>query len=221
VEFPDELYKEIVQLGEDVDQFKRMADQYSLDFVRYYLNQLNKTSQLFRKWFPRLEDFEREHRINNPFPSRDQLTETDQIARRILEPKIATAEKVPQKGNFCAAIFTAPLSVLSLVTEHWPSEYANAVFLTPEELHEWNEQYTESDDALWWYCFQNWDLEFDPPSDSFWLNGCEHPIPKDATKIIATWGMSWGSLAGGLTGELWYVENGYECFAGNLATIDF
>ena len=156
-----------------------------------------------------------------PIPTDDQLSTSDLIARRILEPKIAPAERVPQSGKFSAAFFTAPLSVLRAVKTEWPAEYRNAVFLTPDELREWNAQYDEPGDPEWWYCFQDWNVEFDPPSDSFWLEHSEYTVPDDAQAAIATWGLSWGSLAGGVKAELWYIENGTETLLGDLGDVTF
>jgi hypothetical protein len=221
LELPQDMLDEIERLGESPERIKWVAREENLDFARYFLNSLTESSQLFDKWFPKLKDFERAKRFDSPIPSDDQLSANDLVARRILDPKIAPAERVPQNGNFCAAFFTAPLGVLSLVTNEWPSEYRNAVFLTPDELSDWHAQYDEPDDAHWWYCFQDWNVEFDPPSDSFWLEGSEYTIPNGASSAIATWGMSWGSLAGGVTGELWCIENGLERRLGDLAMIDF
>ncbi len=224
LELPQDILEEIERLGESPEHLKwmaRVAREENIDFVRLLVNNLTVTSQLFDKWFPKLKDFERAKRLAAPIPTQGQLTENDLIARRILQPKIASGERVPQRGDFCAAIFTAPLGVLSLVNNGWPSEYRNAVFLTPNELSEWNEQCEQPYDAHWWYCFQDWNVEFDPPSDSFWLDGCDYIIPDAASSAIATWGMSWGSLAGGVTGELWCIENGLERRLGDLAMIDF
>ncbi|WP_283431300.1 hypothetical protein [Neorhodopirellula lusitana] len=176
---------------------------------------------MFDKWYPNLQDFSQTKRAATPIPRNDHFTANDVLARRILEPKIAPSERVPQRGNCCAAFFTAPLAVLPLVMNEWPSEYRNAVFLTPDELREWNSQYDEPEDARWWYCFQNWDVDFDPPSDSFWLEHSEYVIPAHARSAIATWGLSWGSLAGGVKAELWSIENGTEQLMGLLGDATF
>ena len=221
LELPQDMLDEIERLGESPERIKWVAREENIDFARFCLKSLTESSQLFDKWFPKLREFEREKRDAVPIPSDEQLTANELIARRILEPRIAPAERVPQRGNFCAAFFTAPLAVLPLVRNEWPSEHRNAVFLTPDELQEWNAQYDEPEDAHWWYCFQNWDVEFDPPGDSFWLEHCEYVVPDNATAAIATWGMSWGSLAGGVTAELWCVENGTERCMGDLGLVDF
>ena len=221
LELPQDMLDEIERLGESPERIKWVAREENLDFARYFLDYLTESSQLFDKWFPKLQDFERAKRAAAPIPSDDQLSTNDLIARRILEPKIAPAVRVPQSGNFCAAFFAAPLPVLPLVKDEWPSQYRNAVFLTPDELREWNAQYNEPDDARWWYCFQNWNVEFDPPSDSFWLDYSDYVIPDGALSAIATWGLSWGSLAGGMNAELWCIENGVERLMGDLADVTF
>lgn len=221
MELPQDMLDEIERLGESPERIKWVAREENLDFARYFLKNLTESSQLFDKWFPKLKDFERAKRAAAPIPADDQLTPNDVSAKRILQPKIAPAERVPQSGNFCAAFFTAPLAVLPLVNNEWPSQYRNAVFLTPDELREWNSQYDEPEDAHWWYCFQNWDVEFDPPSDSFWLEHCDYAIPPSALTAIATWGLSWGSLAGGIKAELWIIENGTETLLGDLGDVTF
>ena len=212
---------EIERLGESPEHIEWIAREHGSDFAQFFLKGLTDTSKLFDKWFPRLKAFESEKRAANPFLSDEQLSSRDLMARRILEPKIVNAERVPQRGKHCAAIFHAPLAVLPLVTKHWPSEYSNSVFLTHEELREWEENYIEAEEVHWWYCFQDWNVEFDPPEDSFWFEFSDYVIPEGASSAIATWGLSWESLAGGMKAELWCIENGTERLMGNLGDVTF
>ncbi|QEG24845.1 hypothetical protein MFFC18_47680 [Mariniblastus fucicola] len=215
------MLEEIERLGESPERIKWVAREENLEFARFFLGKLTESSQLFDKWFPRLKEFEDAKRSTAPNPADGQFSANDLLARQILAPKIAPAERVPQSGNFCAAFFTAPLSVLPLVRNEWPSEYRNAVFLTPVELREWNTLYDEPEDAQWWYCFQNWDVEFDPSPDSFWLEHSEYAVPVGAKSAIATWGLSWGSLAGGVKAELWAIENDSAQLLGLLGDATF
>jgi hypothetical protein len=206
---------EIDRLGLDRGRFQWIVDEEGLDFGKSCLSQRTKESKLFDKWFPRLTEFARSIRSQSPFPSSDGLGLLDAATLRILEPKVADAEHVPCLGNFTAAFFTAPLHVLPFVTTSWPSTYRNPVFLTPDELKEWQQIYDadEKDQESWWFVFQHWDTEINPAADSFWLRDRPVQPAKGRTLALISCGLYWGSLAGGSVAELWEIDaDGTEAF---------
>ena len=225
MELPQDMLDEIERLKESPERIQSIARKHNLEMARRILDNLSEKDRLFNKWFPILKDFEQAKRAAAPTPSESELTATDRIVQRILLPKIGPPKPVPLRSESCAAFFTAPLSVLSFLKLGWPSSYPNAVFLTPDELTEWRSQYEYPYDAYWWFHFQNWTIEFDPPSDSIWLNGSIGPerrkyeVPDGATTAIATWGSSSGSLASSIAAELWCIENGVERCLGDLGFV--
>ncbi len=215
------MVKEIERLGRSVASMERLASEEGLDFARYFLNEWTAASRAFEEWFPRLLDFEREKRISAPLPTDSQLSSDDWICRRILEPKIGPDERAPHAGKYGAVIFTAPLAVLPLLLRSWPAQYPNPVFLTTQELSEWHSIYDDHVDAYDWCSLQHWDVEFDPTEDSFWMQDCGYQIPGGARSAIASWGLSWGGLAGGETAELWCIEQGVERLLGLLGGVTY
>lgn len=222
MKLPPEMLAEIARLGHKPEGIEWVAQQEGLEFARYYLQKQSESAALFEKWFPRLCEFAKEKRLASPVPDDSRLTPEALIHRRILCEKITSAERIPQSGNFNASIFSAPLSVLPLVMADWPSTYRHPVFLTPEEKREWYDRYDEPDDAPWWFCFQDWNVEVDPGPDSYWLEHSVHTVPEDAVPLVVSWGLAWGSLAGGQKAELWCVgADGVERRLGDLGDVTF
>ena len=204
-----EMCAEIDRLGLERNWFQWVVDEEGLEFGRFALTQRTKESQLFDKWYPRLTDFVADKRRQNPFPDQRLMGVLDAATQRILEPKIRDAERVPCGGNFTAAFFSAPLHILPFVVSQWPSTYEHAVFMTPDELAEWQQIYDaeESDKESWWHVFQDWDAQLNPASDSFWLRDMTVQQPDGVTTVLIVWGLCWGSLAGGHRAELWGIDS--------------
>ncbi len=90
----------------------------------------------------------------------------------------------------------------------WPATYKNPIFLTPAELNEWRAIYDkeEQDKDSWWFVFQDWDAEWEPAEDSFWLKHKEFKTPDGSTPLLIVHGLYWGALAGGHRAELWGID---------------
>ena len=219
-----EMCAEIDRLGLDRGWFQWVVDEEGLDFGQFALSQRTKESRRFDKWYPRLSEFAAAKRSQSPLPTNDAIGLLDAATLRILEPKIRDAEHVPCKGSFTAAFFNAPLHVLPLVTISWPSTYRNPVFLTPDELTEWRQTYDseEDDRESWWFVFQDWNAEVNPSSDSFWLRDTTIEPADGHTLVLITWGLCWGSLAGGHRAELWGIDaDGNESFLQDLGDVTY
>jgi hypothetical protein len=211
---PD-MCTEIDRLGLDRNWFQWVVDEEGLEFGKFFLSQRTKESQLFDRWHPQLVEFAAAKRFQSPWPNIESLGSLEAATLRILEPKIRDAERVPCVGDFTAAIFTAPLHVLPLVIQQWPSSYRHPVFLTPDELTEWRKTYDagETDQESWWFAFQSWNAELNPSSGSFWLEDVNLQHAQGITPVLITWGLIWGALAGGDSVELWSIDaDGHESF---------
>ncbi len=130
----------------------------------------------------------------------------------VLKDLIRDAEHVPCGGSFTAAFFSAPLHVLPCVMAEWPSTYRNPIFLTPTELKEWRTIYEQGgiDKDSWWFVFQDWDADWNPEKESFWLENEEFKTSDGSTPLLIVQGLYWGSLAGGHRAEMWGIDvNGH------------
>ena len=219
-----EMCAEIDRLGLDRNWFQWVVDEEGLEFGRFALSQRTKESQLFDKWHPRLTDFVASKRRQTSFPDPASIDVLDAATKRILEPKIRDAERVPCRGDFTAAFFTAPIHMLSFVASEWPSTYRHPVFVTPDELAEWRMIYDaeENDENRWWYVFQDWDAQLNPSADSFWLRDMTLQHDADVTPALIVWGLCWGSLAGGHRAELWGIDKaGNESFLQDIGDVTY
>src|SRR5687768_14765326 len=106
----------------------------------------------------------------------------------------------------------------------WPASYRHPVFLTPDELTEWRRIYDseETQQEAWWFVFQHWDAETNPPPDSFWLRDTPLQVPEGIVPVLITYGLCWGSLAGGDHAELWGIDaDGKERFLEDIADVTY
>ncbi len=206
MELPTDMLAEIDRLGESRARIERLSKEEGLEFARFFLQEASKCAALFDKWFPQLQEFAEGARRANPIPVESDLSPTELAFRRILQPKIASAERVPQRNNYTAAIFTAPLVVLPLVIAEWPSTYRNRVFLTADEFKEWNRNYDEPKYSPWWYVYQYWEIEPNPPQDLLWLKRSQYTLPPHATSLLVSWGLCLDAIAGRGEGELWHLD---------------
>lgn len=195
----EDMCTEIDRLEIDREWIQKIVDDGGLEFGRFFISQRTKESQLFDRWFPHLRQFADSKRSQHPFPDPESLNPLDAATKRILDPKIRDAEHVPTRDRFIAAIFTAPLHVLPTVMSEWPSSYKNTIYLTPEELEEWRAIYDaeEPDKDSWWFVFQWWEAQLNPPPDSFWLQHVPPQQSTELTRVLIITGLSWGSLQGG------------------------
>jgi hypothetical protein len=220
-----EMCAEIDRLGLKRDWFQGIVDDEGLEFGRLCLARLSKEATLFERWFPRLVEYAAAKRLKTPFPDKDALGPLDAATFRILEPRIRDCEHVPCSGNFTAAIFSAPVHVLPLVAQLWPSSYRHPVFLTPDESREWWQAYRgeeDDQDDPWWFVCQDWDAEIKPSFDSFWLPDTKAQDLRGLTPVVITCGLRWGSLAGGEQTELWGInESGKASLLQELGCSEF
>lgn len=203
---PPDIIEEANRLGESVKAIEFVAKSEGVEFARYFLSRISDSSKAFNEWFPQLKAFADSKRADLPIPTRQGLKGLDQAILDILAPKIVDAERVPIRNHFTAAIFTAPIVAHSILQVEWPSTYRNPVFLTPQELREWNEIYSGPEDSAWWYAFQDWDVVANPQPDSFWMEHCRYAVGDDSIPLLVSWGLQWGSMAGGQTAELWQLR---------------
>ncbi len=209
MKLPEDMIGEIERLGEHRKLIERIADDNGLEFTRGFLQGITDSAALFEVWFPQLQEFVEHARQSNPIPAESDLTPIDLAYRRILQPRIASAERVPQRNNFTAAIFTAPLAVLPIVMSEWPSTYRNSVFLTPDELSEWHMIYDRpwyDWELPWWYVFQHWEIQSNPSLDAPWHKIATKGVAEHATPLLVKWEICWGPLFGGNEAELWCVD---------------
>lgn len=206
-----EMYAEVDRLDFSHDWIRNIVRSHGLEFGQLCLSNASENSHRFERWYPELRDFAETKRRINPLPSVEQLSTLDSAIYRILKPKILDSENVLYRGHFIATILTAPLCVLPVVIETKRDAFPYPIFLTPDELREWQgiyeKQVPEYDD--WWYVFQDWDAVLRPSSDKTGLPGS----PSDLAQLLVTWGVLWELLGGYGEEELWGVSSdGQETF---------
>jgi hypothetical protein len=213
---PQEIVLDLEQLGVDIAPYEQLANMKGVDVVRRIVQMEVEEVTVFREWYPRLAAFAVAKRQSTPLPLPSELTEEDHAFRRILEPKIRDAERVPVRGRATAVVFTAPLCTLSIVKSQWPGSVDNAVFLTREELREWNDNHDYSASEFWWCVRQWWDV-----SDHDKEGSTMPALAPDEVPWFVSSGLCWGGLAGGEDTELWAWNGRKERFVQELSVSQF
>ena len=194
---PQDLADELLRFGEESILVRvRMCKSEGLFYLRNFVERLTESAALFDQWYPRLIAFAATKRQAHPFPSEHALSDFDRAVRRIVASKVPIAEHAPARPFRSATIFTAPLVALEVVQSGWPGQPPNAVFLTPDELREWDEVYSHPESAFWWFCFQWWNVDFDPLDRTHLAFGRSSPRSRRRDTLAVTHGLLWGSQAG-------------------------
>jgi hypothetical protein len=141
--------------------------------------------------------------LKNPVPDAGTLTPRDKAKLPIYEQLIAKAEQLPRRRKNEALICSIPLAGISIATLLWPGTDDRCVLLTPEELSEWNTIYKHREESFRWFTNYWWYIEDPIRPDSLWMqDSALKTIPGTDPWIVVS-GLSWGSLAGGETADLW------------------
>ena len=218
---PADIADQITELGEETARCEWILKTHGELLLRGFVAKLKETAGLFNEWHPRLVEFARQKRQSRPLPEPAAWDALTLAQHRILKPLIENAERVPIRGHFTSAIFSAPFSSLQLLLCSWPAEVPSAVFLTPKELQEWNKICEPPREALWWFALQWWNIESENLEKSRWFCGVPPAVPRGVTPLLVTYGMDWGDLAGGEKADLWTWDGQRERFVKNVGIMDY
>jgi len=200
---PADVAARLQVLGEDTDKYKEMVRSEGAKFVRGYIEQLENTDSLFKQWSPKLRQFAAECRAAMPCPSVESLSARDRAKIEIYETKIDTAERLTRRRENEVVICCLPTMAIPIAQRLWPGADKRSVFLTLQELAQWNAIYTHPDDSFWWFTHYWWNVEDSPDPDGRWADDIELNVPDGNDPWLVTSGLQWGDLAGGQVVELW------------------
>ena len=207
---PADVLEQLKQLGEDPSQYESMAKSEGEKFLRGFVAKVVESATLFSEWHPRLLQFAKQKRDENPLPTEPELDPLVQAQRRIVKKLVDEGEHVPTNSAHTSVLFSAPWNCLSVLHKAWPAAVRNAVFLTPEEGREWSTICQPPEGAFWWFAFQWWITEV-PDNPRFYLDdgtSGNHSLHA----ILVRHGLQWGELAGGERVELWTSDGTNEAF---------
>lgn len=203
-EIAPELAQRLVLIDEDPAVYRESAWQFGEGF-KQFVDMLEERHSLYRDWSPRLYDFAKECRERNPCPSERSLSNAEREMQRIYEAKL-DQPKVNRENR--VAICRMPLLAIPVAHRIWPKDLPHTVILTPEEEQTWNEIYTHSQDAPWWFAHFWWIVDDSPEPPSSADNPLAprwsiEDVPDGQTPWLVNIGFSRGPLAGGGNTELW------------------
>jgi hypothetical protein len=220
LELPADMVLEIERLGEDRTRIEQLMRTEGVEFARAMLNHTAEEVALFKQWFPVLQQFAYEKRLASPLQDDALLSSVDHAICRVLGRKIKSEGALPQLRENRIPIFSAPLAVLPLVIAEWSSTYTNPVFLTTEELEEWNSIYRVDEDSPWWNFYYSWKAEPNPILDESWMANATAFVSQGVKPLLITWGSCVGALAGSWSRELWCIDtSGVETFIEDLGCV--
>ena len=98
--------------------------------------------RLVHQWYPRLIVFAATKRQAHPFPSEHALSDLDLAVRRIVASKVPIAKDVPARPFRLGHHFYCSLGCSGGRSIRMAGLMPKCVFLTPDELREWDEVYS-------------------------------------------------------------------------------
>lgn len=217
---PADLAHRLTALGEDPAAYQDMVHSYGARFVRMYTEGLEKAASQFREWAPKLREFADKCRAANPCPDLSTLSARDHAKLDIYRSLINEAERLPRRVNE-VVICSVPTMAIPIAQELWPGDEKRCVFLTPDELNEWNTGYTHPAGTYWWYRYYWWHIEDPPAPNSEWDDHIADKVPAGLDPWLVTSGLRWAALAGGEVVELWSWDGEEAKSCGKIAHISF
>jgi hypothetical protein len=201
--------------------FREIAWRDGANFVHGYLDKLIERNELFLAWSPKLRKFAEQCRRDRPLPVEADLPLRDRAKLPIYKIKIKAAGKSPDRKEKTVDICCLPLIAIPTAKRMWPTDDDRCVYLTPEELAQWQTVYSHPESAFWWFVDFWWSIEDPPKSGGLWNHDNDLALPGGGEPWLVTWGHSWGSLAGGETAELWAWNGAEAAFVKQIGCCDF
>lgn len=204
---PADVADRLTAVGEDPARYQDMVRSFGArhvrEFVRSYAGRIETQAALYRDWSPRLRQFADQCRVANPCPSMASLPARDEAKIPIYRAMINGAERLPRRPKNEVVICRMPAMAIPIAQDLWPGADDRCVFLTPEELSEWQRIYTHPEDEFWWFIYYWWIVQDPPKPDSALADHIRGQIPPGIDPWLAISGIQWGDLAGGEVVELW------------------
>jgi hypothetical protein len=216
---PHDIIERLDALGESHEYYDRMMRSEGEGFVRHYLNRVEERASLYREWSPVLREFAADCRRDHSCPHENMLPPRDQSKAPIYETMIKDAERPPLADKEVAVFYCLPLIAIPIARRLWPGADDRGVFLTREEIEEWQRIYSHPEDAFWWFVHMWWRVE-DPPDKRTYEPAIEPSVP-NGEPWLAVSGMSWGGLAGGEDADLWSWDGEKAEFVSNFYVSTF
>lgn len=218
---PKDIADRLRALDHDPSEYADMVLSQGPDFVRGFVSKIEEADRLFHEWWPKLRDFAEASRRKNPVAAESTLSDRDKAKLSIYETLVTKAERVPLRRTNEALICSMPLLGIPAAVSLWPGTEENSVILTPDEMSEWGDIYEHQPEAFWWFTDYWWRIEDPPKPNTLWTHDTELTTPESTAPWLVVSGLSWGSLAGGETADLWSWDGTHAEFVENVGMCDF
>lgn len=193
-------------MDDDPEHYRQMTWRDGSDFVHNFLDSLDVTAALCRRWSPSLRRFAGECRRAVPTPMVESLTDSELAQYRLLRDKMSRfAESEDGRVTLaprphCLAVLSTSRVGLAAAEELFGG--AGAVILEESEKSHWFAQIHQPDEhGLWWYSFAWWRIQDSLNAETEGIP--EHPTLPDNSYWLVESGVQWGPMAGGGDRELW------------------
>ena len=218
---PQDIADRLRALDYVPERYADMIRSEGADFVRGFIGKLEEAETLYQEWSPKLRELAVDSRAKTPVPHSDTLNARDQAKLPIYESLIKNAELLPLRRKNEAVICSIPLIGISTAMSLWPGADDRCVLLTPDELSKWRMIYEHREETFWWFTDYWWHIEDPPRPNSFWTHDTELKTFDGTDPWLVVSGLSWGSLAGGETADLWSWDGKQAEFVRNVGICDF
>jgi hypothetical protein len=218
---PQDISDRLLALNHAPERYEELVRSEGADFVRCYVAKLEEADHLFHEWSPKLREFAADCRAKTPLIDAASLNPRDNAKLAIYESLITKAEQQPQQRRNEVLICSIPRLGMPIAMSLWPATDDRCVFLTPDELSEWRTIYEHHEESFWWFANYWWHIEDPPRTNSLWEQDTELNTSDGADPWLVVSGLSWGSLAGGETADLWSWDGRQARFVRNVGICSF
>ena len=207
-------YQEDIDWEDYLKEYLQVEDVISGDISEFKL----KSILLYRRWFPRLKEFEAKCREENPVVEGQLLSKKEKAQLGIIESLV---NKVRPKSwaEYNVPVYVVPLYAISAVKKYFAGSCDRAVFLTPEENEVWNEMYKHPKWVLFWWTELWWNVK-EPPFDEWDAEKVYSVEYSDGTvPWMVRYGESDGPLSGGEKKDIWIWDGEEARFFKNMSVL--
>jgi hypothetical protein len=203
------------------ERYVDMVQQRGAEFVRRYVERLEDADRLYQEWAPRLREFAAACREKSACPEVCALNDRDRAKLPVYESLITKAGQHPRYGRKEVLLCSIPLVGIPVAMMLWPGNDDRSVFLTPDEISEWDGIYKHPEESFWWFTNYWWHIEDPPKPNSLWTRNSEPKTPDGTDPWLVVSGLSWGTLAGSERADLWSWNGREALFVRELGCCDF
>jgi hypothetical protein len=215
-ELPSELVSRLAAMNKYLNHYRTLAWRRGLDFFHEYVDLLEQNHRLYLEWAPRLQAFAEKCRADNPPPPEESLSDYQRAQRKLIEDLMEATAACKGQSRGSVELCSMPSFVMLIAERIFPRGASERVFLTRQEMKQWEQIYFHPKglrdfnwfNNYWWEVYDASELrEYFRRASALKWN--PNDVPAGETPFLLSFGCYFGPLASRAKVDLW-TWNGQE-----------